>query len=92
MATLVPSNFCHYELEPTEEKRGRLFSTENLYVLQNLLATKAQEKIELAAVKASYDEYWQREAELQGAIRVLREIIDGHYSQLGELEYGSIES
>lgn len=86
MAQLQPSKFCTYVLEPSEEKRGRILTIENLYVIQNMIAQLALEKIELAATRQDFDNYWQQEAELQGSIKVLQQLVDQHHSTMSELE------
>lgn len=86
MSTLIPSQFCRYNLSAAEEKRGQLLTIENLQVLQNDLADLAEEKIRLTLSKASYDEYWQREAELQGSIQLLQGIINRHHALMQDLE------
>lgn len=84
MANLVPSPFCKYELEPDEAKRGMILNTENLWVIQNMIAQYAQEKIDLTLELKHSDQYWQREAVLRGSIDALQSLVDNHNAALAE--------
>lgn len=84
MAELIPSPFCTYSLTKEEEKRGMILGVENLWVLQNLLAQYAKDKLELTHTPQEPYLHLQRESELQGSINAVRSIIDNHYAALEE--------
>jgi hypothetical protein len=76
MATLIPGVISTYSLTEPEERAGSVFSQEQIYVIQNLLANCAAEKIALTFDPTNPQLFIQQEAELQGKIGVLRYLLD----------------
>ncbi len=76
MPTIIPSPFCSYELSERESLEGQILSFNQKCVIQNHIANLAKEKIELTYTHKSPEEYWQREAELQGQILILTHLLE----------------
>lgn len=72
MSKLVPSEFCRYEMDDVEILQGSIISPLQQQCIQNQIADLAKEKIELTFTITETQQYWQREAELQGAINALK--------------------
>lgn len=75
MSKLIPSQFCRYELDTVEILQGSILSPLQQQCIQNQIADLAKEKIELTYSVKDPQEYWQREAELQGSIRSLQYLL-----------------
>lgn len=75
MATLIPSAFSKYSLSPEETKSGQTLNIYNVQVIQNLISEAAEEKISLEFNPLNPSIFIQREAELQGQIRILQYLL-----------------
>ena len=76
MAHQIPSTFTRYHLTTEEQLNGQNLTTNNLYVLQNLICDAAEEKLSLKFDPGNPLAYAQREAELQGQIGILKLLIE----------------
>ncbi len=76
MAKLIPTAFQSYELTEAEEREGKILNISVKYSLQNRMARYAQEKLYLIYDTKDPMSFLQKEAELQGQIRLLQELLD----------------
>lgn len=76
MARPIPTSFTSYQLSEEEQLKGQVLTTENYYVIQNLICTAAEEKLSLKYDPDNASTYLQREAELQGQIGILRMLLE----------------
>lgn len=72
----VTSPFELFELRPDQQKVGQLLSLETKAVLHNIRTAAAWEKVQLKYDPLHPELFLQAEAELQGRIGVLTEILD----------------
>lgn len=86
MPTLNPSPFCTWNLEEREAIEGQILSFNQKCVIQNHIAQAAKEKIELTYTHKEPQEYWQREAELQGTILALQHLLACSETAVGDME------
>ena len=71
MAIQRPSKFTVWELTEEEQLVGSIFTETQKFVLQNLQAQAAEEKLTLTFDPVNPSIFIQREAELQGQIGIL---------------------
>lgn len=76
MAHLLPNSFSSYNLTEEDIIEGSILTNLQLQVIQNLLATKAEEKLALEYNIDKPNEFIQQEAYHKGAIDLLRYLID----------------
>lgn len=76
MAQEVPTLFTKFLLTDEEELAGVTFSTEQRMYIQNLIAEAAEEKVRLTFDSANPSVFMQREAELQGCILTLTNLLN----------------
>lgn len=76
MAQISQTSLTRYDLTDQEQTVGSIFTQEQMYVLQNLLADLSEEKINLKVDSASFNSYIQQEAELQGKIGIIKYLIE----------------
>lgn len=76
MATQIPSTFTRYQLTPEEIQNGQALTTNNLYLIQNLICDAAEEKLALKFDPLNPMQFAQREAELQGQIGILKLLVE----------------
>ena len=76
MAQLVCNSFSRYTLTDQEELSGSIFSAEQKYVLQNLLAEYSERKLNLMFDSDNPTIFAQQEAELTGQTHIIRYLID----------------
>ena len=75
MAQEVPTLFSKFILTDEEELAGTAFSISQRCVMQNLIAQAAEEKVRLTFDPLNPNAFIQREAELQGAIITLSNLL-----------------
>lgn len=75
MAQPLPNQFQQFDLTEEEDIQGKLLSVHQKYVLQNMLADAAKEKLSLVDTRKDFDQFWQRQAELTGQIGILQLIL-----------------
>lgn len=79
---IIPHSFNRYQLSEEEQRAGAAFSLSNQAVIQNLIATCAEEKLHLTLDTQNISAYAQQEAYLRGQIDILRHLLDlSHFSQ-----------
>ena len=76
MAYPLPSTFTRFQLTPEEISSGQTLTTNNLYLLQNLICDAAEEKLALKFDPTNPLAFAQREAELQGQIGILKLLVE----------------
>ena len=76
MAHQIPSTFTRYKLSPDEQASGESLTSNNLYVIQNLICDAAEEKLGLKLDPTNPLAFTQREAELQGQIGILKLLVE----------------
>lgn len=76
MAHPIQSTFTRYSLTSEEIQSGQSLTTNNLYVMQNLICDAAEEKLALKYDPLNPMEFAQREAELQGQIGILKLLVE----------------
>lgn len=75
MAHINSNTFTSWKLTFEEYKAGKTFNNLQMYVIQNLIAEAALEKVSLTFDPANPSAFIQREAELQGQISILQYLI-----------------
>jgi hypothetical protein len=76
MAHKLNNTFTTFKLTEEEQASGQTLTTNNLMVLQNLMASAAEEKLALKFDPTNPMEFAQREAELMGQIGILRLLVE----------------
>lgn len=76
MARPIPTTFTSYQLSEEEQLKGQVLTTENYYVIQNLICQAAEDKLSLKFDPLQPAIFLQREAELQGQIGILRMLLE----------------
>jgi len=76
MAHPLPTTLTRFHLNNEELASGQTLTTNNLYMIQNLIADAAEEKLALKYDALNPIEFAQREAELQGQIGILKYIVE----------------
>ena len=69
------SSFLSYHLTPAQEAAGSTFTLDQKAVIQNLIASAAEEKIALTFDPTNRSIFIQREAELTGQIGILKYLL-----------------
>ena len=75
MAQEIPTIFQRFILTDEEELAGHSFSTTQRLVIQNIIAEAAEEKVRLTFDPLNPNAFMQREAELQGTIGTLTQLL-----------------
>ena len=73
---IIPHSFNRYELNEDEQRAGQALSLSNQAVIQNLIATIAEEKLHLVLDANNITAFAQQEAYLRGQLDILRHILD----------------
>ena len=73
---IIPHSFNRYQLSEEETAAGRALSLASQAVIQNLIATVAEEKLHLVLDPQNITAYSQQEAYLRGQIDILSFLID----------------
>ena len=73
---IIPHSFNRYELSQQEQEAGSAFTLSNQAVIQNLLASCAEEKLHLVLDPQNVTAYAQQEAYLRGQLDILRHLLD----------------
>lgn len=76
MAQELPTLFTKFILTDEEELAGVTFSTEQRMYMQNIIAHAAEEKVRMTFDPANPSAFMQREAELQGTILTLTDLLN----------------
>lgn len=76
MATPIPNFFTSYDLSPREQAEGCQLNINQRMVIQNRLVAYATEKLNWLYNPEEHLQCIQREAELQGQIRLLQLMLD----------------
>lgn len=85
MAKLIPNSFAAYELTDEEVLQGSIFTTLQSQVLQNHLASYAEEKITLDYDPKNPEEFIQNEASLKAKIELLQYLKEASIASLDAL-------
>lgn len=75
MAQEIPTLFTKYILTDEEELAGIQFTPSQQMVMQNIIAEAAEEKVRLTFDPTNPQVFIQREAELQGCILTLQNLL-----------------
>lgn len=81
MAQEIPSLFTKYQLTEEEVTAAIQFTAVQRMYIQNLVAEAAEEKVRLTFEPSNM----QREAELQGVILTLTNLLEQHSNQVATL-------
>jgi hypothetical protein len=73
---IIPHSFNRYEMTEDEQRAGQALSLSNQAVIQNLIATIAEEKLHLVLDANNITAYAQNEAYLRGQLDILRHLLD----------------
>ncbi len=84
MATQLPNLFTSWDLSDKEILAGSVFTTTQKQVIQNLLATVAEEKLLLRVDSSNVSSFIQEEATKQGQIDILTYILSTSDATLEE--------
>ena len=76
MSNIIPNSFTAYELTDKETLEGSIYNTVQTQVLQNHLATKAEEKLALKYDPNDREVYLQQEAALTAEIEIIQYLLD----------------
>jgi len=76
MSYILPNTFTTYHLTEEEQAQGQILTSANIMVLQNLVASAAEEKLALKFDPINPLVFTQREAELMGQIGILKFLIE----------------
>lgn len=82
MSQLISNSFTSYDLTDEEALQGSIFTTLQLEVLHNQLATYAEEKIALDFDPEHSEKFLQIEAALNANIKLLNYLIDASNASL----------
>tara|TARA_R110000744_G_scaffold372015_2_gene483372 strand:+ start:10101 stop:10397 length:297 start_codon:yes stop_codon:yes gene_type:complete len=75
MAHLIPSSFSFYDLTEEEELQGQILTVTQAHVIQNQLATCAEEKLMIKFTPESQQQFVQEDSYKQGQIDILKYIL-----------------
>jgi hypothetical protein len=84
MLANLSSSFITYNLTPAQVAAGSTFTLDQRFVIQNLIASAAEEKIALTFDPSNPNSFIQREAELMGQIGILKYLLSLESSNLPE--------
>lgn len=73
---IIPHSFNRYQMTVEEQRAGQALSLSNQAVIQNLIATIAEEKLHLVLDANNITAYAQEEAYLRGQLDILRHVLD----------------
>lgn len=82
---ITQSSFHAYELTDQEKLLGSVYTFEQLKVLQNLLSSYAEQKINLDYDPNNKEQFMQDEASLKSSIRLITFLIDNSAASEGIL-------
>jgi hypothetical protein len=85
MPQIKPTSLTQYELTETEELTGRVMHENQLYVMQNELASASEALLALRFDPNHQLEFVQQDAELRGKIVFINYLIQSHFAALTEL-------
>lgn len=85
MPRAVRSSFTHYELTIQEAQNGQILTTDNIYVIQNMMCMLAESRLNLDFDPARPAEFMQKEAAIKGSINTLQILIDNSASMRAEI-------
>jgi len=85
MSEMIPNTFTSYNLSEQEELQGSIFTSLQLQVLQNALASVAEEKINLEYDPKHPEVFLQKEAGLQGQLATYNYLIDKSLASVEEI-------
>lgn len=71
----LSSSFISYHLTPSQVVAGSTFTSDQRFVIQNLIGAAAEEKIALTFDPTNPSSFIQREAELMGQIGILKYLL-----------------
>ena len=71
MAILIPNTFSSYDLTEDEEKQGAILTNLQLQVMQNHLATVAEEKLSLTVDPNNMQQFLMEDAYKRGQIDLI---------------------
>lgn len=75
MGNIIPNSFTSYDLTPEEVQIGSIFTGLQKQVLQNYLATYAEERLQLDFDPLNPHNFAQQEAEKKGVIQFIQYIL-----------------
>ncbi len=73
---IIPHSFNRFSLTDDEARAGRALTLSNQAVIQNLIATIAEEKLHLVLDTQNVMAYSQNEAYLRGQLDILNHLLD----------------
>ena len=76
MSKILSNSFTSYELTEEQVLQGSIFNVLQKQVLQNHLATFAEEKLALDYTPEAKDQFLQKEAYLKAKIDLVRYLLD----------------
>lgn len=76
MAILIPNSFSSYQLTDEEQTIGSMLTVTQKQVIQNHIASIAEEKLAIPFDASKPVEYAQRQAELTGQMGALNWLLD----------------
>lgn len=85
MATQIQNSFTQFQLTDEEFLAGRLLSTTQVQVIQNLRADKALQRLSINFDPTNPIFFAQQEAEISGAIAVLTQLLDANEDAIAEV-------
>lgn len=85
MATVITTSLTRFQLTDAEQTLGCILTTNQKYVLHNMLADAAEEKVALKFDPLNPVSFAQQEAELQGKIGIIKYILE--CSNIAEQEH-----
>lgn len=80
---IIPHTFNRYELSDAELRAGQALTISNQAVIQNLIATIAEQKLQLVLDPQNITDFAMQEAFLRGQIDILQHLLDlSHISNI----------
>ena len=73
---IIPHTFNRYELSDEELRAGQALTFSNQAVIQNLIATIAEQKLQLVLDPQNITDFAMQEAFLRGQIDILQHLLD----------------
>ena len=73
---IIPHTFNRYELNDEELRAGQALTISNKAVIQNLIATIAEQKLQLVLDPQNITDFAMQEAFLRGQIDILQHLLD----------------
>lgn len=84
MATLIPNSFASFDMNDEEVAIGSIFTITQMQMLQNDLATAAEEMLALEFDPTCPIMYTQQEAYKRGQMELLRHMLDRSLNAIEE--------